>query len=104
MEDDMSAKSTSRRTMLRASGVALGLPFLEAMTPAFARSSAPKRRMVAINLGLGLHIPHLVPAAAGRNYELTPYLNEIKAYRDHFTVISGTSHPGVDGGHLSEKS
>ncbi|RPH50310.1 MAG: DUF1552 domain-containing protein [Planctomycetota bacterium] len=100
----MSARSISRRTMLRASGVALGLPFLEAMTPAFARSAAPKRRMVAINLGLGLHLPHLVPAAAGRNYELTPYLNEIKAYRDHVTVISGTSHPGVDGGHLAEKS
>jgi hypothetical protein len=100
----MSAKSISRRTMLRASGVALGLPFLEAMTPAFARTAAPKRRMVAINLGLGLHLPHLVPAAAGRSYEPTPYLNEIKAYRDHVTVISGTSHPGVDGGHLAEKS
>jgi hypothetical protein len=100
----MSAKFISRRAMLRASGVALGLPFLEAMTPAFARSAAPKRRMVAVNLGLGLHLPHLVPTAAGRAYELTPYLEELKAYRDHFTVISGTSHPGVDGGHLSEKS
>jgi hypothetical protein len=94
----------SRRAMLRASGVALGLPLLDAMTPAFARPAAPRRRMVAINLGLGLHIPHLVPAAAGRAYELTPYLEELKALRDHFTVISGTSHPGVDGGHLSEKS
>jgi hypothetical protein len=94
----------SRRAMLRASGVALGLPFLDAMTPAFARPAGPKRRMVAINLGLGLHLPHLVPAAAGRAYELTPYLEELKAYRDHLTVISGTSHPGVDGGHLAEKS
>jgi hypothetical protein len=100
----MSAKSISRRTMLRASGVVLGLPFLEAMTPAFARPAAPKRRLVAVNLGLGLHLPHLVPATAGRDYALTPYLEEIKAYRDHFTVISGTSHPGVDGGHLAEKS
>lgn len=97
-------RSMTRRTMLRASGVALGLPFLDAMTPAFARPAAPKRRLVAINLGLGLHLPHLVPAKAGRDYELTPYLEEIQAYRDHFTVISGTSHPGVDGGHLAEKS
>ena len=100
----MSVKKISRRLLLRASGVALGLPFLDAMAPAFARSAAPRRRMVAINFGLGLHLPHLVPAATGRDYALTPYLEELKAYRDHLTVISGTSHPGVDGGHLAEKS
>jgi len=93
-----------RRAMLRATGVALALPYLDAMTPAFARSAAPKRRMVAINFRLGLHLPHLVPSAPGRDYALTPYLEELKAFRGDFTVISGTSHPGVDGGHLSEKS
>jgi hypothetical protein len=90
--------------MLRASGVALGLPFLDAMTPAFARSAAPRRRMVAVNFGLGLHLPHLVPATTGRDYVLTPYLEELKDVREQFTVISGTSLPGVDGGHLAEKS
>jgi hypothetical protein len=100
----MSARSISRRQMLRASGVALGLPFLDAMTPAFARSAAPRRRMVAVNFGLGLHLPHLVPAAAGREYALTPYLEELKDFREQFTVISGTSLPGVDGGHNAEKS
>jgi hypothetical protein len=95
----------NRRRMLRASGVALGLPFLDAMTPAFARTAAaPKRRMVAINLGLGLHLPALVPAETGRDYKLTPYLETLKEHRDQLTVISGTSHPDVDGGHLSEKS
>ena len=97
-------RSMTRRTILRATGVALGLPFLDAMTPAFARSAEPRRRMVAINMGLGLHIPHLVPEKAGRDYALTPYLEELKAVRDHFTVISGTSHPGVDGGHHAGKS
>jgi len=100
----MSGKTISRRQMLRASGVALALPHLEAMTPAFARSAPAKRRMVAMNLGLGLHVPHLVPTAAGRDYALTPYLEAIQAYREHFTVISGTSHPGVDGGHNADKS
>jgi len=97
-------KKIDRRFLLKASGVALGLPFLDAMTPAFARTAAPRRRLVAINLGLGLHLPHLVPAEAGREYKLTPYLEELKDHRSHFTVISGTSHPGVDGGHLAEKS
>jgi hypothetical protein len=74
------------------------------MTPAFARNAPAKRRMVAMNLGLGLHVPHLVPTTAGRDYALTPYLEEIQAYREHLTVISGTSHPGVDGGHNADKS
>jgi hypothetical protein len=100
----MSGRSIGRRAMLRASGVALGLPFLDAMAPAFARPAAPKRRLVLVNLGLGLHVPHLVPEAEGKDYALTPYLEELKEHRDRFTVISGTSHPDVDGGHLAEKS
>jgi hypothetical protein len=95
-------KTIDRRSLLKASGVALGLPFLDAM--AFARAAAPKRRMVAINFGLGLHAPRLVPAKAGADYELTPYLEPLKEHRERFTVISGCSHPGVDGGHLAEKS
>jgi len=90
----------SRRTMLRASGVALALPLLDA----WAGPSAPKRRFVAINLGLGLHAPHFVPTAAGSDYPLSPYLELLKDHRDDFTVISGTSHPAVDGGHFSDKS
>lgn len=89
-----------RRTMLRASGVAMALPWLEAM----ALPSAPRRRMVAINLGLGIHVPHLVPEQAGPDYALTPYLEPLADLRKQLTVISGTSHPEVDGGHSAEKS
>ncbi|MFP6676663.1 MAG: DUF1552 domain-containing protein [Pirellulaceae bacterium] len=95
----------SRRTFLRASGVAVGLPFLNAMQPtAFAADTAPRRRMVAINVGLGLHIPNIVPKRAGRDYDLPPYLKVIEEFRDEFTFISGASHPGVGGGHFSGKS
>jgi len=95
----------SRRTMLRASGVALGVPFLEAMLPrALASGQAPRRRFVAVNLGLGLHAPNFVPSAAGKDYPLSPYLEILKEFRNEFTVISGSSHPNVDGGHFSDKS
>lgn len=102
----MKPQRLSRRTFLRGSGVAVGLPLLEAMTPTqtFAAQDKPKRRMVAINVGLGLHVPHLIPENAGRDYTTTPYLKAIDDLRDKFTVISGASHPGVDGGHLAEKS
>lgn len=96
----------SRRTFLRAAGVTLMLPWLEAMTPAFARGAAastrPPRRFVGISNALGLHGPHLVPAQAGRNYAPSRYLQSLVDLRNEFTVISGASHPGVAGGHKAE--
>lgn len=99
-----------RRSFLRGSGVAIALPALDAMMPQRAARAANSaagdvpRRMVAINVGLGLHVPNLYPEKAGRDYEITPYLEPMSDLRDHFTVISGASHPEVDGGHQSEKS
>ena len=93
---------TSRRTFLRAAGVSMSLPVLESIAAATAKA-APKR-MIAINQDLGF-IPKLFfPKAAGRDYELSPYLEEIAAHRDQFTVFSGLSHPGVDGGHRADKT
>lgn len=97
----------SRRSLLQASGVAVGLPLLDAMSltkRAFANDAAPRRRMVAVNVGLGLHAPNIVPERAGRDYELPPYLKVLEQFRDDFTFISGASHPGVGGGHFSGKS
>src|SRR4051812_1762575 len=96
----------SRRTLLRAAGVALTLPWLEAMTPVFARGAGAKagapRRFVGISNALGLHGPHLFPAGAGRDYELSRYLKSLADLRNDFTVISGASHPHVTGGHKAE--
>ncbi|MEM7477802.1 MAG: DUF1552 domain-containing protein [Planctomycetota bacterium] len=93
-----------RRTVLRGAGVALSLPWLTAMQSAFA--AAPKRspRFVALTLTLGLHSPNLVPKDAGRNYQPSHYLKELNDIRDRFTVVSGSSHPGVKGGHRAEAS
>jgi hypothetical protein len=101
----MTTASLTRRSFLRASGVAVALPFLEAVQGrAVAASSPVRRRMVAVNVGLGIHAPNLIPATRGRDYELTPYLKIIGDHRDSLTVISGVSHPEVGGGHLSGKS
>ena len=95
----------SRRTLLRRAGVALTLPLLESMRLSQAQASAfseQPRRMICINTTLGLHTPNLFPATAGRDYELTPYLEPIREFRDDFTIFSGLSHPEVDGGHPAE--
>ena len=98
-------KALHRRTFLHGAGVALSLPLLDAMVPArAAEAETPKRRMVLIDLGFGLHAPNLVPSKTGRDYEPTPYLDLLRDFRDDFTIISGTSHPDVDGGHFAAKS
>ena len=93
---------TNRRTFLQAAGVSVSLPLLES----FGTSSveAAPKRMIAINQDLGF-IPKLFfPKNAGRDYELSPYLEKITEHREQFTVFSGLSHPGVDGGHRADKT
>lgn len=101
----------NRREVLRAGGVALSLPFFEAMTPALSSATfgAEKpadtpRRMLAVCNNLGLLPDRFFPDQAGRDYALSPYLNELADFRNDFTVLSGVSHPGVDGSHSSDVS
>jgi len=102
----MPVSSITRRTFLRASGVSLALPALQCMTghARGADGTRDARRMVAICAPLGIHTPHLFPETAGRDYEVTRYLEPLQPLRDKFSVISGLMHPMVDGGHDAEKS
>ncbi len=95
-----------RRTFLRGAGVVMALPLLDVMTrrTATAAESAVKRRMVFINTPLGVHPPYFFPQKAGRDYELSPYLEVLKDFREDFTVISGLSHPDVGPSHDSNQS
>lgn len=95
-----------RRTFLRGAGAAMALPWLSAMSPSFAAPAAqqPNRRFVAMTLGLGLHSENLFPQTAGKGYESSLYLRKLEDLRNQYTVISGTSHPGVTGGHRAEAS
>jgi hypothetical protein len=99
-------RKLSRRTMLRGAGVAVAVPWLSAMTNAFAGAAAEKapRRFVSMTLGLGLHAENLFPEKPGREYEPSLYLKQLQDIREQFTVVSGVSHPGVSGGHRAEAS
>ena len=98
--------TTTRRAFLRAAGVSVALPWLEALAPrrAFAAPADVPRRMVFLNAPLGFHPPHFFPAEAGRDYTLSPYLELIKEFRNDFTVMSGLHHPEVAEGHDSSYS
>ena len=95
----------SRRTLLQGVGVSLSLPLLNVMTPlARAQKAATPRRMFGICNNLGLLPAEFFPADSGRDYTPSPYLKILEEYRRDFTVISGVSHPNVDGGHPSDIS
>ncbi len=87
----------TRRTLLRSSGVALALPFMESMSPALAAGTAPPKRMVFICTALGLHPPNLWPKTPGQAYEETPYLKLLSDHRDDFTLFSGLQHEDQTG-------
>jgi len=93
-----------RRRFLRGLGVTLGLPILECMTPAFSKDShpSPPERMLIISNNLGVLPQHFFPKDKGAVYTLSPYLKELAAFRNDFTVCSGLSHPAVTGGHSTE--
>lgn len=88
-----------RRTFLRASGVALGLPLLESMTPAPVRAAAADgpRRLVTICSTLGLYSSSWFPKTAGAGYEATEYLRLIDGHRSRYTLFSGFSHEEQTG-------
>src|SRR5262245_59248535 len=97
----------ARRTLLKGTGVALALPFLDLMASPFVRSAAGAsasgaRRLLAINQNLGVLPDLFFPTDGGRDYTPSPYLQLLQEHRQDFTVMSGVSHPGVDGSHTSD--
>jgi hypothetical protein len=101
----------SRRTFLKGAGVALSLPMLDSMLSPFARAAqassplapnAKPRRMFAICQNLGVLPDLFFPTGTGRDYVASPYLELLKEHRNNFTVMTGVSHPGVDGSHTSD--
>jgi hypothetical protein len=109
----VTGKAIGRRRFLKGAGVALSLPLLDAMVPAFARKAraassvgagGKPRRMLAICNNLGVLPEHFFPADEGFDYTPSHYLAFLQEHRADFTVFSGVSHPNVDGGHPSDIS
>jgi hypothetical protein len=95
-----SKKSLSRRTLLKSCGVAVGLPFLDAMFPAFtpfARAAAkPRIRFGAVYTPNGAIMQQFTPKTAGTGFDFTPILKPFEPYKDSLVVVTNLtrSHPG----------
>jgi hypothetical protein len=93
----------SRRTILKGIGATIGLPFLESMIPAFARSaqaapSAP--RFGVIYFPNGAIMQRFTPATVGEGFEFTPILKPLEPFKDSVMVVTNLtrSHPGSQVG------
>lgn len=93
----------TRRKFLRAAGVTMALPVLNALLPRVraGEQTATPRRMVCICTPLGVHGPNFFPTSTGKEYQPSLYLEPFQDLRDDFTVISGLSHPDIENSHDS---
>ena len=99
----------SRRHLLQAAGVALSLPFLDAMLPhalaapstfkPWKKSNIVQPRMICCYVPNGVNIIEWMPADAGTEYTLSPTLKVLEAHRAEFSVLTGLGHPASEGGH-----
>lgn len=83
-----------RRTLLRGTGGAMALPFLEAMLPkaqaANQANVAIPKRLGIFYFGTGMNMRELEPQDEGRDYTLSPTLKVFADHKQDFTVLSGT--------------
>jgi hypothetical protein len=87
-------KSISRRTVLKGIGASIGLPLLDAMSPAasaWAQTPAGKTptRLAFIGFPHGAIMDRWVPKQAGADFEMSPILEPLTPYRKHLTIVSG---------------
>lgn len=87
----------SRRTVLRATGVALGLPWLEAMAKRSgsaygAAGSESLVRLLWLHTESGMLMEKFKPVTTGLDFALTPTLEPLAKYKSQLSVLSGLYH------------
>lgn len=88
-------KYLPRRSFLKAVGVTLALPMLDAMTPAFAGPAGNARaplRMVFGYVPNGIEMKAWTPAGVGGNFALSRILKPLEPFREDLLVLSGLAH------------
>lgn len=103
-------KHISRRTVLKSAGVALGLPFLDAMVPAATAlaqtAAAPKLRMgffyfphgaIMHNTSHGPAMDKWTPSGSGANFKLSPILASLEPYKKYISSFGNLENASTAG-------
>jgi hypothetical protein len=91
--------SVPRRTFLRGAGAAVALPFLDAMTPAFAQEAKRPIRMAFMQMPNGIMNlkNEWTPKTEGDEWEMTRTLEPVAGFRKNMVVISGLDQQQAAG-------
>ena len=87
-------KHISRRAVLKGVGASIALPLLDAMNPAATAwaqtpAGASPKRFAFVGFPHGAIMDKWSPASTGANYEMSPILQPLEAFRQHLTIVSG---------------
>lgn len=82
-------KPISRRTLLRGTGAALALPWMETMAKAADSTSLvePPLRTAFLFMPNGVRPDYWTPAGDGEDYEITPHLKPVAEFKNDFLLI-----------------
>src|SRR5215510_3886576 len=104
-------KPLSRRTVLRGAGVALGLPWLEAMVPSAHAHSGPLQskspvRMAVLYMANGVNTSQWTPQGRGKDFQLSPTLESLRDLKDELLVLSNLWNAAANtgDGHYAKES
>jgi len=103
----LTAKSLSRRTVLRGIGASLALPFLDAMVPSARAATKPVRRFLTFYVPNGMAMEYWSPKGEGTSFELSPILEPLAPFKNQMLVFSGLHaswnyiHAGASGSFLT---
>jgi hypothetical protein len=103
-------KHLSRRTVLKAAGVSLSLPLLDAMIPAataLAQTAAQPRLRAGFfyiphgaimwNTPYGKEMDHWTPSGAGADFKLSPILSPLESYKRYVTSFGNLENKAPQG-------
>ena len=103
-------KHLSRRAMLKSAGVALGLPFLDAMVPARTAlaqtAAAPKLRTgffymphgaIMGNTSHGPAMDKWTPSGSGADFKLSPILSPLEPYKKYVSSFGNLENAATAG-------
>jgi hypothetical protein len=103
-------KHINRRSVLKAAGVTLGLPFLDAMVPAgtalAATAAAPKLRAaffylphgaIMYNTAHGPAMDHWTPSGSGADFKLSPILASLEPYKKYVSSFGNLENAATAG-------
>src|SRR5579871_1688665 len=106
----LTKKHIHRRAVLKAAGVTLGLPFLDAMlpaqTPLAQTAAAPKLRAgffyiphgaIMGNTTHGPSADKWTPSGSGANFKLSPILSSLEPYKKYVTSFGNLENAATAG-------